>query len=899
MISGIALGLNTFGKMLSSEATLLFTALLGLTIKIYLLIISYKYAKNSKYFNSKFIIFLSIILGTIFEDFSWAVKIFRSFGLINNYNLVIFTIRLAWIFCIVHYQALILFSNMLIPFSFKSKINKFFCNAVEFFNVTLGTILCTIFLYLSFFKYNLTETPRYIFQNSIFKYFNFNTEIDLIHFVYWYLLSITFVNLLILSFKVNSGSSLIKIPSLIKKQAKMLLAGIIIPKFCSELIQAYQFTVYSNAAIIQPLYSISCILTIIMFFFYIKQIIGLRLLNFSNKVETFARTKFLEELKKTLDKLNIVQEVNEVRYITQNFFEKSFKINPENCYLYLKNKSDYQDQNIYKIISLNNNNLTNFEEIEFNYFYEENLIIKEKYKKIIDLMNELNTKLIIPIKSNEKIFGAITLNKQEKKIFGTAQQEEFLIFSSYLAHTIYTLDQVNIKKLVQKCRSLEEDIYQKHNEIKQYKESLKNLLKNNSDQSVGVLYYKNKKFNFANKSATIFIDYDINQQLGHDLTKVLLNIVKHVEKYKTSQVKHYTDDQTNKKYLINALPHLDNNNIIITISNADATNIIKEQINELKNPSDWDYLLYLKTTNSGNYINKLIPGNSEKIINLKTQLLKLAITKKSLFLSGNKNDINILIKLVHDISLKEELVEYTVNKNKKISEIYIDLFGSKQILNEKKGILNNFNGTLVLNNIENLPYEVQIELAETIRYGTYKPYMANDSIQTEARILFTTTLFPEVVSEKKLVNSKLLQELEEQTIEFPLCESIENNELTNIIKSIAKKYAPQNDLTNIFELKEREINKIIKEKPASFYDLHTKIKEKIEQKNIIESDIEKTYNLSDPKVLEAAKLGKKALKNKDMMNILWKTFKNQNQIADILKVNRSSVNRRCREFGIS
>jgi len=54
---------------------------------------------------------------------------------------------------------------------------------------------------------------------------------------------------------------------------------------------------------------------------------------------------------------------------------------------------------------------------------------------------------------------------------------------------------------------------------------------------------------------------------------------------------------------------------------------------------------------------------------------------------------------------------------------------------------------------------------------------------------------------------------------------------------------------------------------------------------------------SDSKLIEAAQLGKHALKDKKTMTMLWEKFnKNQNKIAEFLEVNRSSVHRRCKLY---
>ena len=76
--------------------------------------------------------------------------------------------------------------------------------------------------------------------------------------------------------------------------------------------------------------------------------------------------------------------------------------------------------------------------------------------------------------------------------------------------------------------------------------------------------------------------------------------------------------------------------------------------------------------------------------------------------------------------------------------------------------------------------------------------------------------------------------------------------------------------------------------------------EKKSQKNEIQEDMtfDPAYGMSDPELMEAARLGKHALKDPKVMGALWSKFKNQNKIAALLGVNRSSVNRRCKEYNL-
>ena len=110
----------------------------------------------------------------------------------------------------------------------------------------ISFITTSIFTWLSIFKFNLIDLPRYKFDLFCFKFIGIYNEINLIHFVYWYLLIISFLNLILLFWKLYiANSNQINVPSLVRKQVKILLLGIIAPKLLSEFIQAYQFSTYN------------------------------------------------------------------------------------------------------------------------------------------------------------------------------------------------------------------------------------------------------------------------------------------------------------------------------------------------------------------------------------------------------------------------------------------------------------------------------------------------------------------------------------------------------------------------------------------------------------------------------------------------------------------------------
>ena len=59
------------------------------------------------------------------------------------------------------------------------------------------------------------------------------------------------------------------------------------------------------------------------------------------------------------------------------------------------------------------------------------------------------------------------------------------------------------------------------------------------------------------------------------------------------------------------------------------------------------------------------------------------------------------------------------------------------------------------------------------------------------------------------------------------------------------------------------------------------------------------YHISDFDLVEAARLGKHALKDPKMVAMLMRKFdNNQSKVAMFLGVNRSTVSRRCAEYGM-
>ena len=129
------------------------------------------------------------------------------------------------------------------------------------------------------------------------------------------------------------------------------------------------------------------------------------------------------------------------------------------------------------------------------------------------------------------------------------------------------------------------------------------------------------------------------------------------------------------------------------------------------------------------------------------------------------------------------------------------------------------------------------------------------------------------------------------------------NEVLNLTTGFTEQVIKNDEFKHVLELTAREKQRLYQSRPASISELKTKVqqllKQKSEKNNIYEeAQFDPAYDTTDPELVKAARLGKHALRDKKIMTILWNKFKNQNKIANFLGVNRSSVNRRCKEYDL-
>ena len=904
---------KTANNFISNHSFLLAVQTIACVVKV---VLSYFFLMRA--FKTKRVPFiwyylLAVLIAAAIEDFAWVVALSGKLFLSEQAkSAVLFVVRIGWAANMIMYQSLSLFIE---NFARKKPTISWY----QYIFIPISGFFLGFFLYQLFSAHHLATTP---FENMLRG-----------HQAAYTLLILMPITVFVALHSLRRA----KIPSILHHQLRIFVQFLLAPHLIANLCQVYPFSfIIGSLANNLAAVSISGIFLTLALYYCARRIIGLRFLNIHSHVYEHNSHKFnfVNDFKNTLEDLGNVSSTREIKLIVQHFFHRAFGIATGSTSLYVRNlqhstslaepdqpaisQQEIAVENFIgttKLESATTNDVLASlrvcpifirDEIEYNNFYEQT----EARNAILAFLDSINADIFLPIYENGRIIASIVIerNARPKKLYTNIERDEMLVFAGYLSKIINLLQNRNLNELLKQRKDIIEELYLKHQEINQYKESIRSFLRTNKDNSFGLLFYKNRKFSFANKSASEIINVNPNVQEGDPLVKTLRALVHQVELYKTTQTT-VTSDTTGRKLVLTGLPHPDSYGVVITVHYPEISDVVKELIDRVKNPSNWDYLLYLETTQSGKLINDLIPGSGEVLLNFKIDLLKLALTKKALLLELPNEDLLPTVELIHHISLRETLYTLDIQSPATGTDIPIKLFGINPIFGSStiQPLLErlNKNGTLFIKNVHFLDKETQEILAEFIRYGFYRIFKSEKKVQSDVRIICSTNQNLSQLVQKGIFSSALFNEFSKATLSFPSVMTLAQEDLYELVSGFSKQALAVHTAqpNKLLELSDKEKEKIITQKPISLYELKERVQNSLVHKtkkneSLYDIQFDPAYNISDPKLVEASRLGKHALKDPKIMALLWDKFKNQNKIALFLGVNRSSVNRRCKDYGL-
>ncbi|MBP6870186.1 sigma 54-interacting transcriptional regulator [Candidatus Babeliales bacterium] len=853
-----------------------------------------------KHFHALYFLLL-VIVSMAVENLTWIFKLLYQLEYLSvNYAYIQSCVIAAWIFNTILYQSLGLFIENIIERKFTFTLHQkiiLLCN----------TIFTPLFIYTGYC--HIIQTPCFLSIHTMFRFAVFYRPFLVIPSIITAFYSMYYKNL----------------PSILNQQLSIFLKYVIFPLIASDLIQCVPIF-YQQGALADVSGLIASVCVIFMTYaviFCSVNLIRFRFFNFFNKVQDKTNPELTGNFKDTIEYLSLATTKQELIYISQTFFKEHFQTSIENVCLNFRYKQEICTSGIDNYCSLTSNVIESFiskedqsiellrqhrilvgDEIAFDAYYNTN----EHELTLAQFLNNINSEIFLPMYDKNNIIAYLTIKRSEHhKFYSVADQNKIIIFGTFLASAINIMHNSNTATLVHENKRVKEELYLKHQEVNQYKESIKNLLKQKTNSHIGILFYKDDRFSFGNETAQNLLSINLNQQRKHPTAITVTKLAQQVESFRTLQSR-ILYDTNNKQIMVTGVPHLDyQGGVILTVHYPDTSDVIKTQIDKLQDPSQIDYLLYLETTKSGKLINQIIPSMSESLLNFKIKLLEIALHKKATLLQSHSDDLLAIVEIIHHISLRTTLHIIDLKPTSVTHDLAIKLFGLNPLLmiGQEEGLLKKLDkkGTLFIKNVELLDLDTQNKLAQFIRYGIFTVIKSEQKYSADVRIICSVSQNLETLLEQNKLSHALYDELSETTLQMPSLITMDDRELQELIDGFALQAAETNTFSNLLQISKKEKEELIDRRPASLQEFKIKIQQLLMQKSkehdiFHETHCDPALNITNPKLLQAANLGKHALKDAETMSLLWAQFNCQSKIADFLGVNRSSVQRRCKEYNL-
>lgn len=839
---------------------------------------------------SEWYAFATLLATGIILDISWLLSVAHDNWAIANYQQVISVYRLSWIAFFIQYQSLGYLIERL-----STNNNRF--SFWHLLNWTAVGFFVTYFLWCMIWLYNVTDFHARTTELTILGYGG----------IYLYISIICNVVIVACRLYIN------ELPRLINQQLRLCIFLFVIPYLFLEFIQQNPLEFHIQLLHRQQIAILSAVILTFTLLILTRRLLAVRFLNVARTVISNT-PPHTHALHKALESLGHVHTTGAMQLVTQRFLYEQFNIAHERVELITEMTSPTA-QSLHLMQSLqgyltNNNAIRQYilqrkivvlQDIEFDAFKNLNPVAHDLHQ----LMQQIKAEILLPVADNTTLLGYIVIQPEtQAQLYSGYEQELMILYARYLSSFIHVLELRTLEHYKLSHQKLMHQLHEQQHRLQSLQESIRSCMHTSNNSAIGLWLYKNRHFIIGNQTAHDLIPFNLNLQEGHSVTKALRTLARSALQYRREQQAIITLHE--QKFSCIAIPLVDTQQIALIMHPMGITDILQRQGPLMPHPNDWEYLLYLETTAAGQLINKLLPSTTPLATSLKIALAKGSFSAEPLVLHAATEDIEAIVGLIHHCSMRTTLQRFTLLQQTNHQEFVVRIGGVNPLLgkNLQEPLLTQcVQGTLAIENIEFLDHASQQYLVELINTGQYKPFKSNQAITTDVRLIFATQQPLQTLWQEKKIIEPFYQLLLQHTITIPSLQTMSEGELQHLALALAAQELPTDAPQKETPLNPHELTRLIGKRFMSIEQLRQAVHQTIKNKyrsvpSIRQHLYQEPTHIHDPELAAIAKLGKHALKDKLLMTKLWHEFKNQNKIATFLGVNRSSVNRRCKEFNL-
>jgi hypothetical protein len=718
-----------------------------------------------------------------------------------------------------------------------------------------------------------------------------------------------------------------RLPRILEAQIKTLVLHVVAPCAVLFVIQVISILTAFPQDINFIMKAVVLMFIIYAYNFCMQRLMRLRLLNATEQVELDYKSNFVKKYRKTFVNYQS-KDIDQIRLDVKNFFKEELQIPSHKMAFYTRNldlttQSNreaiklglHEKQGTYFYIEsklaylqnlLDQNKILVRDEIEYSLFYEEN----EKLSLFLDFLNAISADIFLPMYDKDTMIGYIVVERDaRKRLYTASEQDGMVICAADLGKTIASLHADTMRSIMREQKKIQDDNYQKQQEINQHKESIQSFLPGQSD---AIIFYKKKAFTYVNPEAEDLLGVDLNRDAGCKITQMLTRAAISTQEDKRHR-KISIRNMKGERLEASVFSRRSGDSVILVIRRPEIADVItRNKLIMLENSDQWEYILYLDRTKLGQLINQFVPGFGQILLKFKINLLQACLSSKPALLTVHEEDLKACIDIiqhagehhqVHALKLttpekKRTYGEHTVN------EYGFKLFGInpfvtgaiqyKPLLEKLTAIVGKPN-LLFIENVDFLSLETQHALANYIRLGYFSPLKSDYKIASNVRIICSMRYDLRDLVRQDQFSPLLQQELMHTIVSMPPLIQLPLSELNDLLDGVLDQAIEKEELKSLLELDEKERARILERQPHSIPEFKectaNILKEKSNKRKLVEVTFDPNFAILDPELAHIARLGRRALQDGRIMNLLWDTFKSQVKIADFLGVNKSSVHR--------
>lgn len=710
------------------------------------------------------------------------------------------------------------------------------------------------------------------------------------------------------------------VPYVLKLQLKIFLLLMCLPLIPDTILAFIDlFNLQANSNIHQLLDLLSMALFSFALLFFAQRIYALRFLNMTDHVEAGEVSSLTEEeLIRIKQQLCNTKNLMLFDQINVSFFNQLAHISSQRIMFYTRHpeqqimsleiaqKIEYflEEKPAVAAQFFIEDSVLVYDELAFTHFYN----YSEERAQLLQFLHEINAAVCIPLKHMEQFFGAIiiTKNQEKEELFSKSVQLHMQLYGTFVTYALSRLERASYYTLLEKHTAVSHELFQTQQKNMHFHEAMTSILTSSASKKHGVLLYKNGVFSCMNTIAEELLQINPNAHQGHPLTKALKELVRRVQTYGAAE-SIIEKNNTEINLCFQAFPSKDKE-LFVLVSIADITQMVPIE-RALLQPTEIEFAVFLQTTKPGKAIDHAFPGNGIIMYQSKLQMIKTFNSKKIMFLDAAEDDLETLLDLAKNVCLKTTV--HTIDcATTSGDEIITSLFGKHLFVEGRNKIQQGLfyaldqTGIIHLANAHYLDVKTQELLIRFLKTGSFFVYNSPISQTADVTIVLSAPIHIAEIAKQGLLLDDLCNYLHDGVICLPDLSRLPRAELETVACALQRQLISTPEYYHLFGFSSTELQQLDEHRPESFFQLRRRINPLTKQR-ITESPLLQQASINavktgpyDDIILEAARRGKQALKDRQLMKALWEKLKSQIRIAELLDVDRSSVHRRLKEYGV-